>query len=161
MIFDTRDYLVIWALNTTYLEDKQQSINGGGSDKHFRIQLIKPPYNSNRNLFLQSGLFTMWRDEYNEVNNSTSQKLDLNCKLPFDQQITNYFEDEYFSKYKYDYYRRPFLRKFMIKKREILQAYRYLEKMNYLGSRHFEGYDGVSKELCEVEFFKSLRKHNF
>lgn len=151
-INDKDDSIVLWVLNIDDLKDIQSNVNHRKKPKFNQFELIKPVYHSNRNLFHQKGLFTMWKSTFsNESLNDDDEFI-----KPFDKQIENYIFREYFSGPLTKSIIEPILYKILLNKSELMSAIQYLSNHGYTGATLFDGYYGVAKKMQEDEFIRGL-----
>lgn len=124
--FDSKDKIVVWALNAEHQSFKKDSEN------YFPLKFIRPLYHRNPNITAQAGLFTHFPTKWQPGSNSLSPIVDLR---PFDERIKEVVSDK------------PILFKLKLPITQATLALSQLREMGMDASKIFPGVEGAVKAI--------------
>lgn len=146
--FQKDDTIVIWALNSFYIQFLQPTTS------RIPLNFVVPPYHDNPNLNAQKGLLSYWEVLVPDTAEQVFQgNIILTDRTPLNELLQKYCDKE------------PerdtavtLLYKFEFPVEDCIAAYEHLRKLGYTAAKLFPGYDGVVKHMDETSCFIQARE---
>ena len=144
--FEKDDTIVIWALNSYYIQFLQSTVS------RIPLNFVVPPYYDNPNLNAQKGLLSYWEvlvpDRAEQI---FQENIILTDRTPLNELLQKYCSRDG------DSDNTILLYKLEFPVEDCVAAYEYIRKLGYTAAKLFPGYDGVVRHMDEIRYLSKVK----